>query len=31
MPLSRVAIRKGNPLAYKKAILDGTYEAMRET
>jgi len=31
MPLTRVALRKGQPAAYKKAILDGLYQAMRET
>lgn len=31
MPLSRVSLRKGKPAAYRQAILDGLYEAMRET
>jgi phenylpyruvate tautomerase PptA (4-oxalocrotonate tautomerase family) len=31
MPLSRVSLRRGKPAAYKQAILDGLYEAMRET
>jgi len=31
MPLSRVFLRRGKPAAYRKAILDGLYEAMRET
>ena len=31
MPLSRVFLRRGKPTAYRTAILDGLYEAMRET
>jgi 4-oxalocrotonate tautomerase len=31
MPLTRVSLRRGNPAAYRKAILDGAYRAMRET
>jgi 4-oxalocrotonate tautomerase len=31
MPFTRVFLRKGKPTAYRKAILDGLYEAMRET
>ncbi|MET0276827.1 MAG: tautomerase family protein [Pseudorhodoplanes sp.] len=31
MPLSRVFLRRGKPAAYRQAILDGLYEAMRET
>ncbi|MES1154943.1 MAG: tautomerase family protein [Pseudorhodoplanes sp.] len=31
MPLSRISLRRGKPAAYKQAILDGLYEAMRET
>lgn len=31
MPLTRVSLRRGKPPAYRKAILDGLYEAMRET
>lgn len=31
MPLSRVSLRRGKSEAYRKAILDGLYEAMRET
>jgi 4-oxalocrotonate tautomerase len=31
MPVSRVAIRRGKSPAYKQAILDAIYEAMRET
>lgn len=31
MPLTRVSLRKGKPAAYRAAILDGLYEAMRET
>lgn len=31
MPLTRVSLRRGKPAAYRQAILDGLYEAMRET
>lgn len=31
MPLTRIAMRKGKPPEYKKAIMDGVYQAMRET
>jgi 4-oxalocrotonate tautomerase len=31
MPLSRISMRKGKPAAYRKAILEGLYLAMRET
>lgn len=31
MPLSRISLRRGKPAAYRQAILDGLYEAMRET
>src|SRR5215467_4035294 len=31
MPLTRVSLRRGKPAAYRKAILDGVYLAMRET
>jgi 4-oxalocrotonate tautomerase len=31
MPLTRVALRRGKPAPYRQAILDGLYEAMRET
>lgn len=31
MPLTRIGLRKGKSPAYKKAIMDGVYEAMRET
>ena len=31
MPLTHVSLRKGKPAAYRKAILDGLYSAMRET
>ena len=31
MPLTRVSLRGGKPLAYRQAILDGLYRAMRET
>lgn len=31
MPLSRISLRRGKPSAYRQAILDGVYAAMRET
>ncbi len=31
MPLTRVSLRRGKPVAYRKAILDGLYQAMRES
>ena len=31
MPLTRVSMRRGKPAAYRKAILEGLYQAMRET
>ncbi|MBV9221880.1 MAG: tautomerase family protein [Methylobacteriaceae bacterium] len=31
MPLTRVSMRLGTSPAYRKAILDGIYQAMRET
>ncbi|MBV9969880.1 MAG: tautomerase family protein [Xanthobacteraceae bacterium] len=31
MPLTRVSLRKGKPSAYRRAILEGLYFAMRET
>lgn len=31
MPLIHVALRQGKPAAYRQAILDGLYKAMRET
>jgi 4-oxalocrotonate tautomerase len=31
MPLTRVSLRPGKSAAYRKAILDGVYRAMRET
>jgi 4-oxalocrotonate tautomerase len=31
MPLTRVSLRRGKPVAYRKAILDSLYLAMRET
>jgi 4-oxalocrotonate tautomerase len=31
MPLTRVSLRRGKPTAYRKAILDGLYQAMRES
>jgi len=30
MPLTRVSLLRGKPAAYRQAILDGTYRAMRE-
>ena len=29
MPLVRVSLKRGKPAAYRKAILDGVYDAMR--
>lgn len=31
MPLSRISLRRGKPAAYRQAILEGVYAAMRET
>ena len=31
MPLARISLRKGKPAAYRKAIADNVYEALRET
>ena len=31
MPLTRIALRHGKPHAYKQAIMDQLYEAMRDT
>lgn len=31
MPLTRVSLRRGKPAVYRRAILEGLYEAMRET
>ena len=31
MPLTRIALRRGKPAAYRMAILEGVYAAMRET
>lgn len=31
MPLTHIALRRGKPAAYRKAIMDGLYAAMRET
>lgn len=31
MPLTRISMRRGKDIAYRKAILDGLYQAMRET
>jgi 4-oxalocrotonate tautomerase len=30
MPLTRVSLRRGKPAAYRQAVLDGVYRAMRE-
>jgi phenylpyruvate tautomerase PptA (4-oxalocrotonate tautomerase family) len=31
MPLTRISLRRGKPSAYRQAIRDGVYAAMRET
>jgi 4-oxalocrotonate tautomerase len=31
MPLARISLRRGKPAAYRSAILDGIYQASRET
>ena len=31
MPLTRISLKRGKPVAYRKAIIDGVYQAMRET
>ncbi|WP_243368569.1 tautomerase family protein [Microvirga solisilvae] len=31
MPLTRISLRKGKPSAYRKALADGVYLALRET
>ncbi|KRQ02302.1 4-oxalocrotonate tautomerase [Bradyrhizobium pachyrhizi] len=31
MPLTRVSLRRGKPAAYRKAVLESLYRAMRET
>jgi 4-oxalocrotonate tautomerase len=31
MPLTRIALRRGKDARYRQAIMDGVYEAMRET
>ena len=31
MPLARISMRRGKPAIYRKAILDGLYQALRET
>ena len=31
MPLARIDLKRGKPAAYRKAVLDGVYEALRET
>ena len=31
MPLARISLRRGKPAIYRKAILEGIYQALRET
>jgi 4-oxalocrotonate tautomerase len=31
MPLARVSLRRGKPASYRQAILEGLYQALRET
>ena len=31
MPLTRIDLKRGKSAAYRKAVLDGVYEALRET
>ena len=31
MPLTRISLRQGKPEAYKQAIMNQLYEAMRDT
>ena len=31
MPLARISLKRGKPAAYRKAIADNVYEALRET
>lgn len=31
MPLTRIGLRRGKSPAYRKALTDGIYQAMRET
>jgi 4-oxalocrotonate tautomerase len=31
LPLTRISLRRGKPAAYRRAIVDGLYQAMRET
>jgi 4-oxalocrotonate tautomerase len=31
MPLARVSLRRGKPATYRKAILEGIYQALRDT
>lgn len=31
MPMTRISLRDGKPPAYRRAIMDGVYAAMRET
>ena len=31
MPLARISLRRGKPATYRKAILEGIYQALRDT
>ena len=31
MPFTRISLKRGKPVAYRKAVMAGIYEAMRET
>ncbi len=31
MPLVRISLKKGKPAAYREAIAEGVYQALRET
>jgi 4-oxalocrotonate tautomerase len=31
MPLARIDLRRGKPVAYRRAVMDGVYQALRET
>jgi hypothetical protein len=31
VPLTPISLRRGKPVAWRQAILEGLYEAMRET
>jgi 4-oxalocrotonate tautomerase len=31
MPLARISLRRGKPAPYRKSILEGVYQALRET